>query len=188
MAEFKPFEFTDEFLDRLRVMKEIPVHFYNKDGQILLYKKEDVTTEEIDRLVRFRNQGIYYNVDDARTLALKPEPATTPESEIPEGLTDTKLLSEKHTDELIEGTVSLFGEIRNSSLNAFQTQKAGEKMEALFSDFASQEDAKKLGPLEERDELRETTPIALVSHGSSRAFPGRAGQTQHTDPPQAPVP
>ena len=141
MAEFKPFEFTDEFLDRLRVMKEIPVHFYNKDGQILLYKKEDVTTEEIDRLVRFRNQGIYYNVDDARTLALKPEPATTPESEIPEGLTDTKLLSEKHTDELIEGTVSLFGEIRNSSLNAFQTQKAGEKMEALFSDFASQEDA-----------------------------------------------
>ena len=138
MAEFKPFEFTDEFLDRLRVIKEIPVHFYNKDGQILIYKKEDATAEEIDRLVRFRNQGIYYNVDDARTLALKPEPSKAPGRDIPEGLTDTKLLSEKHTDELIEGTEGLFDEIRNSSLNASQTKKASEKMEALFSDFSSQ--------------------------------------------------
>jgi len=141
MAEFKPFEFTDEFLDRLRVIKEIPVHFYNKDGQILIYKKEDATAEEIDRLVRFRNQGIYYNVDDTGTLALKPEPSKAPGRDIPEGLTDTKLLSEKHTDELIEGTEGLFDEIKNSSLNASQTKKASEKMEALFSDFSSQEDA-----------------------------------------------
>jgi hypothetical protein len=42
---------------------------------------------------------------------------------------------------LVEGTESLFEEIRNSSLNAFQATKTNEKMEALFSDFANQEDA-----------------------------------------------
>jgi hypothetical protein len=141
MPQFRPFEFTDEFLEKLRKIKEIPVHFYNKDGQILIYKKKNVTSEEIDRLVRFRNQGIYYNMDDAEELAIKPEPRGPQKKEIPEGLTDTKLISEKYTDELTAGTEGLFEEIRQSSLNAFQARDTNEKMEAFFSDFANQEDA-----------------------------------------------
>ena len=68
MPAYIPFDFSDEFLERLRELKEIPVHFYNREGQILIYKKKDVTDLEIDRLVRFRKQGIYYDNKDEETI------------------------------------------------------------------------------------------------------------------------
>ncbi len=142
MPEFKPFEFTDEFLEKLRDIKEIPVHFYNKDGQILIYRKENASAKEIDRLVRFRNQGIYYSTEDADKLSTLPGPVEQePGPEIPEGLTNTKLISEKHTDQLASGTKSVFEQIKSTSLNATHTRMAGDRLESLFEDFVDREDA-----------------------------------------------
>ncbi len=136
MPEFKPFEFTDEFLERLREIKEIPVHFYNREGQILIYKKENAKEEEINRLARFQAQGIYYNEDDSETLEL-----VTAEEEIPEGLTGTKLISQDYTDELSRDTGNLFDDMKKKALTSQQIEKTSGQMEAFFLDFARQEDA-----------------------------------------------
>ena len=66
MPEFMPFEFTDEFLEKLRDIKEIPVHFYNKDGQILIYRKENASVKEIDRLVDVLN-SVFDNLSSEDT-------------------------------------------------------------------------------------------------------------------------
>ena len=98
MAEFKLFEFTPEVIDGFRENKEIPVHFYNKDGQILIYRKENASDTEIERILRFVDQGIYFDLNDADKLGLGEK------REVPEGLTDTKLLSEQHAEELAADT------------------------------------------------------------------------------------
>lgn len=136
MPEYKPFEFTDEFLERLREIKKIPVHFYNREGQILIYKKENATEEEIRRLARFQAQGIYYNEADSEKLEI-----VTAEEEIPEGLSGTKLISQHYTDELTQDMGNLFDEMKKTSLTSQQMEKTSGQMEEFFLDFASQEDA-----------------------------------------------
>ena len=138
MIDFKPFEFTDGFLTSLREKKEIPVHFYNKDGQVLIYKKENATGEEIDRLARFMAQGIYYHVRDEGRLKFGE---TDIEEEIPEGLSDKKLISDQYTERLVGTTDMLFEEIKKSSLTSGRSRKTSLQMEELFNDFASQENA-----------------------------------------------
>ena len=70
MVELKPFDFSDSFIDKLKEIREIPVHFYNREGQILIYKKEDASEKEIHRLVKFRGHGIYFNNEDIEKLVL----------------------------------------------------------------------------------------------------------------------
>ncbi len=136
MPEFKPFEFTDEFLERLKELREIPVHFYSKEGQILIYKKANATEEEIRRLARFRERGIYYNEEDEEKLEF-----VAADEEIPEGLTGTKLISQYYTDELTDKTASLFERMRKTALSSQQVEKTNGEMEEFFLDFAGQKDA-----------------------------------------------
>jgi hypothetical protein len=140
MSAYIPFDFSDEFLERLRELKEIPVHFYNREGQILIFKKKDVTDLEIDRLVRFRRQGIYYDNRDEETIEdLFGETDET--REIPEGLTDTKLISEKYTDILTRETEGILESIRKLSVQSKQMEGATKQIEEFFTAFAGQEDA-----------------------------------------------
>ena len=140
MSALMSFDFSDEFLSTLRQIKEIPVHFYNREGQILIYKKAHVTDEEIDRLTRFRKSGIYYKSEDTSTLESALDLQLV-EKLIPEGLTDTKLISEKYTDVLAEETESLFQQIMRQSLRSEHVMNMSGNLKTLFSDFAGQEDA-----------------------------------------------
>lgn len=136
MPEYKPFAFTDEFLERLKEIKEIPVHFYNKEGQILIYKKENTTEEEIRRLARFQDQGIYYNEKDSKKLEI-----VTTEKEMPEGLSGTKLINQEHTEQLLHNAGNLFEEMKKTALTSQQMEKTSGQMEEFFLGFANQKDA-----------------------------------------------
>ncbi len=136
MPEYKTFAFTDEFLERLKEIMEIPLHFYNREGQILIYKKENATEEEIKRLARFPAQGIYYNVEDSKKL----ETVTVIEK-IPEGLSGTKLINQEHTDELLQDMGNLFEEMKKTALTSQQMEKTNGQMEEFFLGFANQKDA-----------------------------------------------
>ncbi len=134
-SKFKPFEFNEEVINRIHEKREIPVHFYNKDGQILIYKKEQVSEAEITRLLRFVEQGIYYNTDDADLLGMKEKRV------VPEGLTDTKLLGEQMAEQMSADASQLFGELKKSSMTAFQTRRTTERLTSVFDDFENQPDA-----------------------------------------------
>lgn len=136
MSELIPFDFSDEIMNSFRDKKEIPVHFYNKSGQILIYKMEDATDEQIERLLRFVSQGIYYRLEDSEKLGIKKTGQETPE-----GLTDTLLLSEEAADELNAGVSELFYELKKTSITSFQAKRSSERLASVFSDFENQPDA-----------------------------------------------
>jgi HD-GYP domain-containing protein (c-di-GMP phosphodiesterase class II) len=134
----KALQLTEEFIDKIRQTKEIPVHFYNKEGQILIYKKENCTEEELRRLLKFRGQGIYFDEEDIEKLALS---LSFRDWETPEGLTDTKLINKQYTDEMLHTTEGLFNDLKEASLRTFHVKESSERMGNLFNDFAGQEDA-----------------------------------------------
>ena len=135
MSDFKLFEFHNAtILSDFRRKKEIPVNFYNKDGQILIYKKENASENEIERLLRFLIQGIYYHVTDTEKLGI------TEKIEIPEGLTDTKLLNQKQAEELIKEAEELFLQLKSSSISSIQARTTSERLVGIFTDFEAQSD------------------------------------------------
>ncbi len=135
MGEFHLFEFNPETIERFRSQKEIPVHFYNKDGQILIYKKEQASDAEIDRLLRFVEQGIYYNTDDTDVLGIKKKEKTE------DGLSEVKLLSEDHASGLTHDTAELFGQLKKGTITSLQAKQSSERLNKLFQDFEQQPDA-----------------------------------------------
>lgn len=138
--DYHIFEFTDELIASFREKKEIPVHFYNQDGQILIYKKEGVTEAEIDRLLRFVKQGIYYHTSDKDTLGFGDKKKKV--VEVTEaGLVDVKLLSEEHADLLAETTTELFDEVQTQSIDAVKLATSGKAIQRVFTDFESQPEA-----------------------------------------------
>ncbi len=136
MGELKPFDLSTEMIDQFRRAREIPVHFYNRDGQILIYRKQGATGPEIERLLRYAPHGIFYDVDDQ--AALFPE---STERTIPDGLSDAKLISCEVAHEMTAHTSELFAELRRSSLDSKQTQASRRRLAATFDAFEGQPDA-----------------------------------------------
>ncbi|MBI3395357.1 MAG: hypothetical protein HY042_05950, partial [Spirochaetia bacterium] len=123
MAKFSPFEFTPEVMDKVRGSREIPVHFYNKEGQILIYRKENASEQEIDRLIRFVSQGnIFYNEEDSEKLGMKKKRV------IPEGLSDTKLLGEETAEQMAADASELFAHLKQASFNSFYAKRTADRV------------------------------------------------------------
>jgi len=136
MGDLKMFDFTPELIESFREQREIPLHFYNKDGQILIYKKEEASDAEIDRLLRFVRQGIFYDTDDEHKLGIDSSSGATEE-----GLSDVRLLSEQHAEELTQDTTELFDQLKKSTITSLHAKKTGDRLNGLFADFESQPDA-----------------------------------------------
>lgn len=134
--KYIPFDFTPEIMQQIVESREIPVHFYNKEGQILIYKKADATEQEIDRLMRFVQLGVYYDQDDSEKLGIKE-----PKREIPEGLTDTKLLSEEVAHDLATEAKDLFSSLRRTAITSVQARRTNERLSRVFQQFENQPDA-----------------------------------------------
>lgn len=136
VARFEPFPLTPEIAESFRAKKQIPAHLYSKEGQILIYKKEDAGEVEIERLLKFAERGIYYNTEDAETFGLKGS-----ERKIPEGLSDTKLLGEETAVQLSKETSELFAQLRGGALTAESAKKTRDRLDNMFKSFEEQPDA-----------------------------------------------
>jgi len=134
--KFHLFEFTPEIMQQIVASREIPVHFYNKEGQILIYKKEGASEQEIDRLMRFVELGVYYDQDDSERLGIKGK-----QRDIPEGLSDTKLLAEETAKELAADTKELFSSLQRTAITSVQARRTSQQLTKVFQDFAEQPDA-----------------------------------------------
>ncbi len=132
--ELQRFEFSDEVIQRFRNQKEIPVHFYNSKGQILIYQKDDISEKEIDGLLRFVDQGIYFRTDDMEKLGLKPR-------QIPKGLSDTVVVGSELVDALARDTVEVYDHMRTAAVTSIHTQKMRQRIGELFRAFEAQPDA-----------------------------------------------
>ena len=132
----KLFDFNPETIAYFERTKCIPVDFYSKDGQILIYKKDNATEAEVLRVIRFINSsGIYIREVD-ETLLLDTEE----EVEVEKGpLSSTKLLHQAQTDALKILSQSLIGHIKEKSfLIEDKFNEASKTIKRIVTEFGSQ--------------------------------------------------
>jgi HD-GYP domain-containing protein (c-di-GMP phosphodiesterase class II) len=133
--DLKPFNFSPEIIARMRETQEIPVNFYNANGQVLIPKKEKAPAELINKLLQHIGTGIFYRESDEDKLGIKKSG-----QEDLEGLTDTKLLSEKRVAELSAAAETLFSELKFAAFSAVHSQKMHSQVNSFIADFEQQPD------------------------------------------------
>jgi hypothetical protein len=131
----KPFNFSPEIIARMRETQEIPVNFYNANGQVLIPRKEQASADLINKLLQHIGTGIFYRESDADRLGVKKNGR-----EDLEGLTDTKLLSEQRVAELSAAAESLFSELKFAAFSAVHSQKMHSQVNTFIADFEQQPD------------------------------------------------
>lgn len=131
----KPFNFSPEIIARMRETQEIPVNFYNAHGQVLIPKKEQASADLINKLLQHISTGIFYRESDQDRLGIKEKA-----QEDLEGLTDTKLLTEKRVSELSAAAETLFSELKYAAFGAVHSQKMHSQVNSFISDFEQQPD------------------------------------------------
>lgn len=133
-TDLQKFEMSNEIIDTFREKREIPVHFYNNKGQILIYQKEGISDNEINRLMKFVEQGIYFRESDREKLGLEKR-------EIPDGLSDTIVIDESMVDGLAADTQEIYDQIKESSVTSLHMKKMRSRVGELFSAFESNPEA-----------------------------------------------
>lgn len=119
----------------MRETQEIPVNFYNGNGQVLIHKKEQASAEMINKLLQHIGGGVFYREEDEDRLRLKK---TTCEDL--EGLSDTKVLDTARMAELSAATESLFSELKFAAFGAVHSQKMHSQVNSFISDFEKHPD------------------------------------------------
>jgi HD-GYP domain-containing protein (c-di-GMP phosphodiesterase class II) len=136
MAEdvLKPFNFSPEVIARMRDTQQIPVNFYNANGQVLIPRKEQASGDMINKLLQHIGSGVYYKEGDEEKLGIKKNTGDL------EGLTETKLLTEQRVNEMTEAAESLFNELKFAAFGAVHSQKMHSQVNSFITDFEKQPD------------------------------------------------
>ncbi len=140
MSMLKKFDFSEDFMQVFRASKSVPIDFYNKDGQILIRKKQNLADSEMDRVMRFVAQGIYYREEDEDKL-IPSSSKKSVNSSPQEGLSNTRLLSKEHALQMTSVATEIISQVRNSPVSHATFQKSSDVLNKVFSDFKSQPDA-----------------------------------------------
>lgn len=147
----KPFEMTEAVIEQMRTTRSIPARLYNKDGQTLIFPKNDISAAELEKLFKFNYQGVFYDPADGILFGLET-PKTPPKApvktlerpeEIPtyDGLTATRLINQEMAKKTADEAQELLSELRESTLTETRSRKTRERLDSLFDDFESQGDA-----------------------------------------------
>ncbi len=135
MADLQLFDLNEDIRQRILDSKSIPVDFYNKQGQVIIYKKADVPEHEIQKLFQISKRGIYYHEADLKLFTgeiTEPEP--------PEGFSNVKLFTEQITDGFGNDITSIFNDLKNTSISSIHAKKTRERVTGIFDEFQSNPD------------------------------------------------
>ncbi|HRP68989.1 MAG TPA: hypothetical protein PLY93_05605 [Turneriella sp.] len=130
----KFFNFSPEIIARMRETQEIPVNFYNANGQVLIPRKEQASGDMINKLLQHIATGVFYREDEEHRLGIKSSVKTE------EGLADTKLLSEKKVAEIAEAAESLLNDLKFATFGVVHSQKMNSQVNSFITDFEQQPD------------------------------------------------
>ena len=130
----KPFDFSPEIMARIKETLQIPVNFYNAQGQVLIQRKDEASAQTIEKLLQHVGSGIFYREEDEEKL--RPRKQT---SEV-EGLTDTNLIDGERVARLSEFTDNLFNELKFATFTSVHSQKMHQQVNSFIEDFEKQPD------------------------------------------------
>lgn len=126
------FDFTQEIIDSFHENQAIPVDFYNKDGQILIHKKEAASPEDFTKLLKFEYQGVYYRSADSEKL-YKSE--SRPDSVNGKPVSYVKLLDPEQTKEQAKLAENLLSDLKKTAFNSGHVKSVQKSMDTMLSDF-----------------------------------------------------
>ncbi|MBM9499319.1 c-di-GMP phosphodiesterase [Leptospira sp. 201903071] len=130
------FEFTSDVIKSFVSQSEIPVDFYNKNGQILIHKKSDASEEDITRLQKFESQGIFFLISEKDKIVKNKKP----DSIHGRGVSFTKLVNTDLTIALAREASDLLEELKHFPLNNNHIRKVQKGIDDILVDFKASSD------------------------------------------------
>jgi hypothetical protein len=126
------FDFTQEIIDSFHENQTIPVDFYNKDGQILIHKKEEAKPEDFTKLLKFEFQGVFYKKSDEDKLYKQEK---MPTSVYGKAISFTKLLDPEKAKEQARAAEDLLADLKKTSFNSNHVRSVQKNMDSMLTDF-----------------------------------------------------
>lgn len=135
MSELALFDLNEDMKKRIMDAGRIPVDFFNKQGQVIIYKKEGAGVHEIEKLFKVSERGIYYRESDLRAFTgeIKEPPP-------PEGFSNTKLFTEQMTQDFGNDVSNIFDDLKNTSFSSLHTRMSRNRVNGVFEEFQSNPD------------------------------------------------
>ncbi|EQA44458.1 HD domain protein [Leptospira broomii serovar Hurstbridge str. 5399] len=130
--DLQKFDFTEEVIQHFRENRIIPVDFYNKNGQILIHRKDMASADDINRLQKFEKQGIYFlaaEIGKIRPGSGRRNSSLDPSFE--------KLIDPELTINLTKGASDLLQEIKKYPLSGAHVKDVGKSIDSILEDFKS---------------------------------------------------
>ncbi len=137
MKSLKEFVLDDIIIAQIRETRIIPVNFYNRQGQVIIPKKQNASAIEIKKLLQFARAGIYYNPSDSISVSgLKAIPA-------PIGFSNKKLISAEKTFHLSTVYQNFIHKLLESKVTAADSHELIRVVKEYFLWFENQTDVLK---------------------------------------------
>ncbi|PJZ57059.1 c-di-GMP phosphodiesterase [Leptospira barantonii] len=130
------FEFNSDVIKSFISQSEIPVDFYNKNGQILIHKKSDASEEDVTRLQKFESQGIYFLISEKDKFVKPKQPDNVHGKEV----SFTKLVNVDLTITLAREASDLLEELKHYPLNSNHIRMVQKGIDDILMDFKSSSD------------------------------------------------
>lgn len=130
------FEFNSDVIKSFISQSEIPVDFYNKNGQILIHKKSDASEEDVTRLQKFESQGIYFLISE-KDKFIKPK---SPDAVHGREVSFTKLVNPDLTVALAKEASDLLEELKHFPLTNNHIRLVQKGIDDILADFKGSTD------------------------------------------------
>lgn len=138
MNELRPFELTKDIALKIQEKGEIPINFYNQDGNIVIHKAPDLDPETLENFQKQIGNELF--VDSAETYFFNLIKKDSNKDEL-DGLTNTKVISQRMTNTLKTNATEIFAQLQSTTFNQVHATKLKEGINSVFDDFRSQPDA-----------------------------------------------
>ncbi len=130
--KLKPFDFSPESIAFFERTKRIPVDFYSKDGQILIYKKEEATAVEMARILRFIALSEIYYLEAEEDKLLDNE-----ERHDSLNLNSSKLIFSEQIDVLKILSQAMVAHVREKSFIDDKFLEVSKTLDRIVTEFGS---------------------------------------------------
>ncbi len=127
------FDLSEESLNSFRQNKRIPFDLYNKNGQVVMPKKNLPTEEDFGKLFKFELQGLYFRISDLKK-------SNTQTGKISAEKNVVKLFNKEKTLDLAKQSATLLEELKKEAFSSEQAVLIQHSVKEILDDFISNPD------------------------------------------------
>ncbi|TGK01587.1 c-di-GMP phosphodiesterase [Leptospira langatensis] len=131
------FEFNADVIRQFKENQVIPIDFYNKNGQILIHRKDNATEADINKLQKFELQGIYFLLSERHKVTVNAE---HPDAVNGRKVSFIKLVNPDLTIQMAKQASELLKDLRDYPLNGNHVKNVAKAIDSILDDFSNSQD------------------------------------------------